>query len=674
MSNRMSYTLAVIVLLLAAGFRIWHLTTIPIGLNNQEMANVDLMRDSIQQGNIRVFYDVDGEGQEGFYHTSLALSSLLFGTGTFGFRIFSVFASILTIALIYTLGVRLSGHIGGLFAAALMSVTMWPILLARLVVVETLLPLVVTSVLLALARALPVYPHRRTDNTRTIDFAILGALVGLALYVHPSGLMLVLAVMVFITYILLTVRPLSVRQISYIGFAIVMGIIVAMPYIISTIRAPEYNAGKRIFGDYGSITISALESTAALLLKGDSNILHNLSSRPMFDMVTGMIVLLGAVMSIINWRQPRHALILIAAIFLAPTAILADASPNFMAMSVILPVFVLYFGIGLSCLIEQFRQRAYHIALLFAFGLLAFNGFWTWDSLFQRWQELEEVQIAYNSEVAQIARHLDLTAGDTPTVFCYGGWNTPRNRDLPLSSTEEILLLMNRDNASIRFVDCSTGFVFPDGGLNFQVVLPSPDVYEQISPDIADWLALGTAIADLPEGAVVEMAVQDELADALGVYTTTSPASLVTATDMSDRIPIPPPIRFGGNITWLGYESDPVEVYEAGEQVPVITYWRVEGILPPDLLIFTHILSDPVTTAANRDTISVDPSRLKERDVFFQITLIPLLENMLAGHYDISIGVYQDSSDTRLPVFVTEGQVRGDRIFLYPIEILAVNQ
>ncbi|MDQ7024855.1 MAG: glycosyltransferase family 39 protein [Anaerolineae bacterium] len=674
MSSRRSYTLAVIVLLLAAGFRIWQLTTLPVGLNNQEMANVDLMRDSIQQGNIRVFYDVEGQGQEGFYHSVLALSSLLFGTGTFGFRILSVFASILTIALIYTLGTRLSGHIGGLFAAALMSVTMWDILLARLVVVETLLPLIVTSVLLALARALPVYPHHRTDNTRTVDFAILGALVGLALYVHPSGLMLVLAVMVFITYIVLTVRPLSIRQISYIGFAIVMVVIVAMPYVISTIRAPEYNAGRRIFGDYGSITISMLETTAALLLKGDSNILHNLPSRPMFDIITGMIVLLGVMMSIINWRQPRYALLLTAAIFLAPSAVLADSSPNFMAMSIVLPVLVLYFGVGLSCLIEQFGQRGYRFGLLFAFGLLLFNGFWTWDSLFQRWQQLEDVQIAYNSEVAQVAHHLDLTAGDTPTVFCYSGWNTPRNRDVPLSPSEEILLLMNRDNAPMRFVDCSTGFVFPDGGLNFQVVIPSPDVYEQIPPDIADWLALGTPILDFSEGAVVEMALQAELADALGVYTTTSPASLVTESDVSDRIPIPPPIRFGGNITWLGYESDPIEVYEAGEQVPVITYWRVEGVVPSDLLIFTHILSDPVTTAANRDTISIDPSRLEERDVFLQITLIPLLENMLAGDYDLSIGVYQDSSDTRLPVFVNEGQVRGDRIFLYPITILAANQ
>ena len=107
MSSRISYTLAVLVLLLAAALRIGQLTTLPVGLNAQEMANVDLMRDRIQQGDIRVFYELEGQGQEGFYHSGLALSSLLFGTGTFGFRILSVFASIITIALLYTHGKKI---------------------------------------------------------------------------------------------------------------------------------------------------------------------------------------------------------------------------------------------------------------------------------------------------------------------------------------------------------------------------------------------------------------------------------------------------------------------------------------------------------------------------------------------------------------------------------------
>lgn len=90
--------------------------------------------------------------------------------------------------------------------------------------------------------------------------------------------------------------------------------------------------------------------------------------------------------------------------------------------------------------------------------------------------------------------------------------------------------------------------------------------------------------------------------------------------------------------------------------------------MPSDLLIFTHILSDSSTIAANRDSISVKPSQLQERDVYLHIADVTL-ENEQDGNYVVSVGVYQSSSDERLPVFDENNEVRGNRIFLYPIQI-----
>ena len=115
------------------------------------------------------------------------------------------------------------------------------------------------------------------------------------------------------------------------------------------------------------------------------------------------------------------------------------------------------------------------------------------------------------------------------------------------------------------------------------------------------------------------MRVQPQLLDSLGVFTTTSPASFETAENLSADIPVPPPIRFGGNMTWLGYESDLFPIYSAGDLVTVTSYWRVEGLVPSDLVVFTHILSDPVTLVANRDTIAVNPSHLSQRDIYLHI-------------------------------------------------------
>jgi hypothetical protein len=133
---------------------------------------------------------------------------------------------------------------------------------------------------------------------------------------------------------------------------------------------------------------------------------------------------------------------------------------------------------------------------------------------------------------------------------------------------------------------------------------------------------------------------------------------------------VPPPIRFGGNITWLGNAPDTNRRYRPGDLITVINYWRVEsGVVPPDLQFFTHLLSDPVTVADNRDMISVEVSYLRPRDVFVQFVPIQLRSTLLPGSYEVSIGAYQRQTMARLPVFDSAQQRQGDRLVLYTVEI-----
>ena len=275
--------LAVVVLLCGAALRLTNLTTLPAGLSDAEMAEVDLMEDQIKRGDIRVFYErPDGDGEEGLYPMLLAVSSLAFGDGTLGFRIVSVFAGVLTLAL-----------------------------LSRLVLVESFLPLLVTATLLALARAMPVYPRTRAERTNTLDFAGLGVLLGMGLYLHPTSLMLTLAAMAFITYIILTRRPLSLRRLSYIGFAILMLVIIALPYLLSTFRLPELSASGRIFGGYSGLINASANSLLALFIRGDTSALYNWPGRPLIDTVSGVFVVIGVVACVRQWRNPRYALLLL---------------------------------------------------------------------------------------------------------------------------------------------------------------------------------------------------------------------------------------------------------------------------------------------------------------------------------------------------------------------------
>ncbi len=681
LSKRTYYALAVLILLVAAGLRLWNLTTLPIGFSDVELSHINVVEDNIQRGSIRVFYERDfaGDdstqtiGQEGLYHLILAAVSIPFGVGTFGLRVLSVLLGMLTLAVVYTLGVRLFGYRTGIISMAFYAILMFPVLLSRLVLVETALPLMVAAVMLALARALPVYYRIRAETSNTLDYASMGILISMSFYLHENSLFISLMAMIFIGYVMISQRQASTRRLSYMGFGILMLIIISMPYALSTWRLPELSANTRILGAYESITLSIIESTLGLMWQGDSNPLYNLPQRPMMDLISGLILIIGVVVSIQKWRDARYALILIAIVVLAPPAILGDQSPNFLEMVIVLPIITLLIGIGAAQIITLVTGKAHGIAIALIVMLCIGNLAWTIDSLFNKWVALPEVQVAYHSDIGQIAHHFDQTADHIPVVICNPQWNRTRTINDPYNDVDLVKLHMNRDSAHMREVDCRNGFVFANAGNHQQVLLIDPMQAIELFPLVADWLSLGTSVIGLPEGMVIDMQVQSELEDALGIFTTTSPASYATESDVSALVPIAPPIRFGGNVTWLGYESDPFPIYTPDLTIPVSTYWRIEGLVPSDLLVFTHLLSDPLFPVAQVDTIYIDPTELMERDIYLHNANLPLQATIESGDYVVSVGIYQSSSDDRLPVFIDDGIIQGNRIFLYQLTIDSSN-
>jgi len=129
-------------------------------------------------------------------------------------------------------------------------------------------------------------------------------------------------------------------------------------------------------------------------------------------------------------------------------------------------------------------------------------------------------------------------------------------------------------------------------------------------------------------------------------------------------------VTFGGNLTFLGYVTDESIEYRPGDTLTLVTYWRVDGRVPRDLRLFVHVLADPgARPPANRDIINLSPRNLQNRDVFVQVTRVPLPESLPPGEYQISTGAYQETSDQRLDV-LQDGEPRGTRLFLYPIQIV----
>jgi hypothetical protein len=323
----------------------------------------------------------------------------------------------------------------------------------------------------------------------------------------------------------------------------------------------------------------------------------------------------------------------------------------------------LFFGMGVTTLFHSLRPTARPLLGLGLAGLLVFNLVWTSRDLFQNWPRLPETQEAYHGRTAQLAHHIDRTARTLPTVVCIPSI-TSLDPQPQLTDAQLLILMMNASDQVVRYADCGSGLVLTSGGERQQVILATPDTLDDVHPYLRDWLLRGTFQAgdDLPPESVILMDVTSELADTIGRFTTTAPVTFAPEAPGDSELVLPP-IAFGGNLTFLGYEPDAAGTYRPGDIITSITYWRVDGPPPPDIRLFTHILSDPAAIISQTDTISVLASHLRQRDIFIQITFVPLSRSTPDGSYAVSIGAYQDSDDRRLAV-LSNGQERGTRLFL----------
>lgn len=670
MTSRMSYVFAIVLLLVAALLRVADLANVPGGFSEDEIINIRLV-DNVRQGDIFVFFPGEAGGREGMYHVFVAVVTLFVGEGTIGFRILSVWLSLVSIAIIYTLGRHLFNPIVGIMSSGLVAVNMSNIILARSVTSDAVVVFLVSATMLALARSLPVYRRTRVVTSNVISFAALGALLGIGFYLHPSSLFIVLGCMLYIGHLLYVRNAMFRQRRSYTGFAILVMIIIAMPYLISSINVPQYAAGQRILSQYtDGLLRSIVDGLLAVVRIGDSNPLNNLPGRPLVDAFSGLFALVGIVICIVRRHRPRFMLLLIMGFVALPAALIVKQSPNFARMSVILPQLALFFGIGFYSLIRApiFADVVFRrMAVAGVLALLGVNLLWTWQDLFVAWRNDERVMPLVNGELGLIAHYLDARGNDIPTVLCNSDWENTEPKEF-LNDSEKTLLMMNRSDLDYDEADCTRSLILTDGGARQRIVFFREEIRNNIHPYLWEWLSFGQpAVGKLPRNTVFELELASLLADRAGEFTTMAPV-WYDPDFAGEAVPVPAPIRFGENLTFLGYQPKVERQYLPGETVDVITYWRAEGKVPADLTLFTHILSDPVTLIKGRDVISVNPARLHDRDVFIQVTSIALPETALAGEYFVSVGAYRQTIAERLSAF-KDDKPYGDRIFLYSIEV-----
>ncbi len=669
MSSRTGLVLATLLLLLGALLRSHRLPDLPSGLNEDEYATLRIV-ESLRAGQIAVFYDQSPEaganGREVFYPTLLAISTAIYGGGPLGYRLLSFLSSMLTLAMVYALATRLCGTRGAVAALALMTLSLWPVLLGRSVTPVVMLPLLVSTLMLGLAHALTVPARIAGGLPGTVAFAALGLATGLGFYFHPAQLWLLLGTLLFIFWLTRSQGPLTLNLIMSLSFALLLLAIVLLPYGLSTLRQSEISGLGRLFGDYDMRASPPLQSIVnnlgGIFYIGDASPLHNLPGRPLFDLLSGLIILVGFMASLRARHHPRFGLSLIFTVVLAPAALLSNDSPDFAGLTLLLPLLALFFGFGVVTLANNLGKASRFVPLIALVVLPGFNLAWTGNDLFNVWAESPETRDAWNGRIGQLARHIDRSVDSLPTVVCIPTVNPEPTPDL--SDAWRMLLLLQDRGKAIRYVDCRTGLVLANGGELQQIILPDDSTLANMHPLLRDWLQRGglPPDPDLPPDSVFTLDVGDLLGNKVGNFTTMAPVRLAPEAPGGAE-DILPPVTLDGNLTFLGYEPSGVERYQHGDVITSVTWWRVDGPLPPDLHLFTHVMPDPAMITSQNDRLSLLPASLLPRDIFIQVTYVRLPVPTPAGDYLVSIGAYRQGDQQRLAV-LQDGELRGTRLFL----------
>ncbi len=554
----------------------------------------------------------------------------------------------------------------------------WSILVGRIVLREVMELPPYVSALYCFWRGFDQVRQSHAARMVWRPFALGGVALGAAQYVHtiPRGLFSVF--ILFGIYLLIFQRDLFKRAWRGIIVLIIVAEVIAAPLLIyatlhpnidnlPSLGASQYDPDQSLLDRIGSnLPIVLGQFTFA----GDTALEFNSPGRPIFEPITAILFVLGIVLAVWRVRQPEYAFALLAlSVSLLPSIVL-DSNFTFARMLSAQALTFAFVGIGADTLGRGMQRvitgRAYSIALATALMVVfGINLISTVRDMFIAWPAQPDTKAAFNAEFIQLGQYLDRQPQGAPISECVLWIIYPSRPRYHASLQQDALQHVTvRRDLDIRWQDCRYALVIPSGG---QFIFAHPDL--QPLSNFAGrfikkpWLQNPRPIDGL--SGAVQIDVRSALAQKQIEWNQLAldwpPEAIVTGTAHL-------PINFDRTVELIGYSIKP-QAIKAGENLAVITDWRVLGPVPDDLMIFSHVYRSPDQVLAQQDQLDVSGASLQVGDIFIQqhefITIPP---DTPAGSYWIGVGLYHRDTGQRLPIEVGD-QPAADRIFLGQVQV-----
>lgn len=309
---------------IGAFFRFYKLDAIPAEMG-PDLPLKYLNVQNILDGNYMVFFP-SHPGRESLFFYWAAIFARLFGNSHLTIKFAAALAGTLTIPVLYGVVKRLFNAEAGLYAALLLAISHWHIILSRIGFRSIVVPLFVFVLIYLVLRAI--------ERRRDFDFALVGLWVGLGLYTYSSWLLAPFAFGLALVLFWLARRTLPLE--SVVRFALVAGIagfLVWVPLARYGYENPEMyfkRVATRITSqeqplpaDVAGVFLDNLKRTFAMLnYRGDSVFVQNVPFLRELGFFTGVLFILGLAYILLHWRRGYNAILLaFFAVMLLPSAL-----------------------------------------------------------------------------------------------------------------------------------------------------------------------------------------------------------------------------------------------------------------------------------------------------------------------------------------------------------------
>ncbi|HEX6386620.1 MAG TPA: hypothetical protein VF177_18275 [Anaerolineae bacterium] len=410
-----------LILLLAAGLRLWKLDTLPPGLYHDEAYNgLDAL--SLLEGKtfprfyegwelyaqdahagrepvptrFPVFFE-GNYGREPLHIYLMALSIKVLGPTPFAIRLVPAAAGILAVLATYLAASALL-EIGDwrgqspipdfapLFAAFTMAVLFPAVHFSRFGIRAMLFVPVATLAVTCFWRGVNGAGEQGSGGAGeivfsgwrlcfaaplqvTIWFALAGFLVGLGLYTYAAARLLPLVFVLFVLYWFWTDRAALRRHWLNVSVMALVSLLTALPLLVFFVRTPYFfvfriayvaNKGRGTVVDKPWLTWlnNSGRVVWGLFWSGETHLRHNLPERPYLDPIQAGLFLLGLISQARRWFQPRSVFLSLWLLVMLLPSILSGDAPHFGRLIGAAPVVAIFAGVGADWIWQKIsRQR-----------------------------------------------------------------------------------------------------------------------------------------------------------------------------------------------------------------------------------------------------------------------------------------------------------------------------